>query len=296
MKSIQYLLLAILFFTLQNCKKDEKAEPISNGKTIQTEAKNLNISILLDLSDRISPEKYPNPGMEIYKRDLGYIESISNAFEKHLKGSRIRQMDDRMQIFFEPEPMNSAIDSLANKMKVAITKDNVSKESIAQIKPLYVQSSSKIYDLALQHKKFVGSDIWSFFKNKVKDYCIAPEHRNILIILTDGYMFHKDNQLKEGSMSTFLTPELIKSSGLNNSNYKEKIKSDGFGFIPASDNLQNLEVIVLGINPEKGRAYEEDIIKEYWGNWFKSMNVEKYQIKGADLPSNLDTIINKIIN
>ena len=32
---------------------------------------NLNISVLLDLSDRIDTIKYSNPSMEFYQRDLG---------------------------------------------------------------------------------------------------------------------------------------------------------------------------------------------------------------------------------
>ncbi|MBU8881567.1 hypothetical protein KSK37_00560 [Kaistella sp. DKR-2] len=296
MKNKYWVYLLILSFVFQNCNKAEEIEPASGtGETVPQPAKNLNISILLDLSDRISPVKYPTPSMEIYNRDLGYIASISAAFETHLRNSKIRQTNDNIQVFFEPEPMNSAINTLSQKMKLSFTKNNISKNAISEISPIYKSSSKNIYDLALNDKKFVGSDIWSFFKNKAADYCVLPKHRNILIILTDGYMYHVDNQIIDKNQTTYLTPEFIRKSKLNVSNYKDLIAENHFGFIPARENLQDLEVVVLGINAEKGRAFEEDIIIKYWSDWLEAMGVKKFYIKGADLPSNLDPVIKNII-
>jgi hypothetical protein len=77
---------------------------------------------------------------------------------------------------------------------------------------------------------------------------------------------------------------------------KSKLEENGLGFIKANNDLENLEVIVLGINPTKGNPFEEDVIKEYWENWFKEMKIKNYQIKSADLPSNLEPIILKAIS
>lgn len=297
MKNKYWIYYLILVFTLQNCEKSAQVEEqeVATATETTTASKNLNISILLDLSDRISPTKYPTPGMEIYNRDLGYISSISKAFETHLKSSKIRQMNDNIQVFFEPEPMNTEINTISQKMKLSFNKNNITKDAISQISPIYKNSSSNIYQLALNDKKFVGSDIWTFFKNKATDYCILPKHRNILVILTDGYMFHVDNKIKQENKTTYLTPEFIKGSKLNAPNYKDVIDQNKFGFIPATQNLHDLEVVVLGINPKKGEAFEEDIIVKYWEDWLKAMQVKKFYIKGADLPSNLDPVISKII-
>jgi hypothetical protein len=247
------------------------------------------------LSDRISPDKYPTPGMEIYKRDLGYIQSIANSFGSHLRNGKIVRTNDNMQVFFEPEPMNETIDALATGMKFSFDKNNISKDNISTITPVYVKSSSEIYKLALSDKKFVGSDIWTFFKNKAKDYCILPKHRNVLIILTDGYMYHQDNRIKEKNQTTYLTPELISAAKLNVSAYKELMAKGNFSFIPATENLQDLEVIVLGIHPQKGKNFEEDVIKQYWTNWLRAMGVKTFYLKSADLPGNLDPVIKKIL-
>lgn len=294
-KILQYIL--IIIFGLISCKKIEEVEKNVEIATVESTKvhNNLNISILLDLSDRISPEKYPNAGMEIFQRDLGYIKTVSSSFETHLKSSKIRKMNDFIQVFFEPEPMNKEINTISQKMKLSFDKNNITKAAISQITPTYVNYSSQIYDLALKDKTFVGSDIWTFFKNNAKDYCIIPNHRNILIILTDGYLYHKDNVIKESNRTTYLTPEFINASKLNVSNYKDLMIQNKFGFIPATDSLQDLEIIVIGINPIKGKPFEEDVIVKYWEDWFTAMNIKKFYIKGADLPSNLDPVIRKII-
>lgn len=108
-------------------------------------------------------------------------------------------------------------------------------------------------------------------------------------------MFHKDSKFTENGKTSYLTPELVKSLKLNTSDFKTKINDKGLGFIKANDNLDNLEIVVLGINPEKGNPFEGDVIKMYWENWLKEMNVNQYQVKDADLPTNLDPIIQKII-
>jgi hypothetical protein len=102
-------------------------------------------------------------------------------------------------------------------------------------------------------------------------------------------MFSQDKK------TSYLTSKLIKSNNLTTSDFKKTFEKNNFGFVKANDNLSNLEVIVLGINPEEGNPFEEAVIKEYWENWLKEMKIKKYQIKSADLPSNLEPIIIKAI-
>lgn len=295
---ISLLALAIITIILAGCANETKKEntqknPVAHEATNKKE--NLNISILLDLSDRIDPIKNANPSMEFYTRDLGYIESISKGFEKHLRSKPIRNDDDQIQIYFEPEPLNSEINDLAKKLKLSFTKDNTTKEGILKISSQYHSASNEIYNLAIKDKRYIGSDIWGFFKNKVGDYCIKPNHRNILFILTDGYMFHQDSKFREGNRSSYLTPELVKSLKLITSNYRDLMQENDYAFIKANDNLDHLEVVVLGINPAKGNPFESDVINEYWNIWLKEMKVKNAIIKPADLPANLDQVIQKII-
>lgn len=282
----------ILF--IQSCKKKE--EETRPEKTTEDVSNNLNISILLDLSDRISPTKFPNQTMEYYLRDVGYINSVAEAFKKHLSTKRVMQADDKIQLFFDPAPFNPEINKISNDLKMEITRDNISKEELNKIKEKYTSESLAIYKLAIKDNNYVGSDTWKFFKNKINDYCIEDNYRNILVVLTDGYIYFKDTKIQEGNMTTYLTPEVIRANGLNKSNWSETMINQKNAFIPANTDLSNLEILVLGINPNTKNAYEEDVIKAYWTNWFDKMKVKRYEIHSSELPSNMDKVIEKFIN
>ena len=284
-------LLLILFFSCKEKPKNEEKEVVTKNPI----AENYNISILLDLSDRISLKKNPNATMEYYQRDLGYIKSVSEAFTEHLKSKRIRQIDDKMQLFFNPEPQDPEINSISEKLKISIDKNNASKELLNSLNSNYASQTSKIYESAIKDDNFIGSDIWNFFDTKVKDQCVEDKYRNILIVLTDGYMFHENTVVTEGQRTSYITPELIRKNGLNTQNWKKKIDEQDFGFIKIEGDLSNLEVLVLGINPDKKNPYEEKVIKSYWSKWFAEMNIKHFEIKNADLPSNMEKIIQDFI-
>jgi len=291
-----------LTFNACSCGSDEPPAKVAATSSVNEKGskvtENLNVSILLDLSDRIDPVKNANSSMEFYQRDLGYIESITKAFEAHLKSKQIIKINDQIQVYFEPEPPDPEINQLAKELRLSFTKTDVSKEAIERISAHFTSISEKIYQLAISEKEYLGADIWGFFKSKVKDYCIKPDHRNILFILTDGYMFHEDSKFLEGNKSSYLTPQLVKAFKLHTSNYDELIKAGGYGFVKANEGLDGLEVVVLGVNPAKGSPFEGDVINEYWLGWLQDMNVKEPFTKPipADLPSNLDQVIQKYLN
>ncbi|WP_205943056.1 hypothetical protein [Pedobacter frigidisoli] len=74
------------------------------------------------------------------------------------------------------------------------------------------------------------------------------------------------------------------------------MKKNNLGFIAFPYNLKDLEVIVLGINPSKKNPYEGDVIKQYWTDWFRAMKVKKFYIKSADLPADLEPVLQGIIS
>ncbi|TPG42058.1 hypothetical protein [Flavobacterium pectinovorum] len=293
-KTLKIIVLFLLLVFTFSCKKDsdeEKDEIVTKIPTVE----NYNISILIDLSDRISLAKNPNPTMEYYQRDLGYIKSVSEAFTQHLRSKRIRQIDDRMQLFFNPEPQDSEINLISKNLKINIDKNNASKEILNSINANYASQTSKIYDSAIKDNNYIGSDIWSFFDDKVKDQCIEKGYRNILVILTDGYMYYDGKIIKEGNRTTYITPKLLKANGLNNKDWEKKLQDHDFGFIKAGSDLSNLEVLVLGINASRNNPYEEKVIKAYWNKWFAEMKIKHFEAKNADLPSNMDKIIKDFI-
>ncbi len=300
MKKIYSIILTIsTLFIILSCA-DERKEKQKEADPKQEVNKhgnsdNLNISFLLDLSDRIDPKKYPNESMQYYLRDVAYIKSVSEAFDTHLRTKKVRQMNDKMQVYFDPEPQNQNINAISNDLRYSVTRENASLDLLDKIKNTYASEPLKIYELAIKDDNYVGSDTWKFFKTKVKDFCIEENYRNILIILTDGYIYHKDTKMKEGNLSSYLTPQDTRGYSLNDKNWRNKIDEKEIGFIPATEELENLEILVLGINPDPKNPYEEEVIRKYWSDWFDKMEVGRYDIKTAGLPSNMDKIIKDFI-
>lgn len=261
------------------------------AKETKAQTQNLNISFLLDLSDRIAPKKNP----DFFQRDLGYIKAIETAFVNHVKGKKIMLLNDQMQVFFDPIPKIPNIDQLSQQLKVSFN-PKTNKKDILSVDNIYTQTSSKIYLHTIKDNHYVGSDIWKFFKNNVQNYCIKDKQRNILVILTDGYMYHQNSKFLDKGKSAYITPAFIQSKKLTSSDYRAIMKKNKLGFISFPYNLKDLEIIVLGINPSKQNPYEEDVIKQYWADWFTAMNVKKFHLITTDLSANLAPVLQKIIS
>lgn len=294
MKSYIYSISVLLFLFLSCGNEIKEQSSKENPPTSKLKNNNLNVSILLDLSDRIDPNKYPNPSMEFYQRDAQYINSISKAFTTHLKSKKLVLLNDQIGIYFSPEPSNPEINKISDVLKVSFDK-NSPKDLLAQTEDKYQNLPIGIYEYAIKDGNYIGSDIWRFFKDKVNDFCIKENHRNILIILTDGYMYHKNSEIKEEGKTSYITPQLIRQLELNKSDWKNKIEKSNYGFIPIGRDLNNLEVLVIGINPDGKNPFEGDVIETYWKNWLNEMNIQKYKILKTDLPSNLDKPISEFI-
>lgn len=302
MKKLIKISLLLLLIISYSCRYNNKNEDIKNEKKLNALVKkmssnrpNLNVSILLDLSDRIDPKKYPNKTMEYYMRDLGYIESITKSFETYIRNKKSRQINDNIQLFLDPEPTDKDLNTKIKELQLSFTRINASKELITKTSKNYYDTSRSIYESAIRDNNFIGSDIWRFFKNRVKDYCVKNEYRNILIVLTDGYLYHKNSKRKEGNRTTYIRPQDIREYKFNTKKWKTKFKKDDYGFISANQDLSNLEVLVLGINPSENNPYEEDVLLEYWKEWFESMKINKYELQMSDLPSNMNRIIENFL-
>ncbi|QYJ68262.1 hypothetical protein [Flavobacterium litorale] len=300
MKFTLFKIFVILIISVSpSCKSNDETnyniqETTEEQEKVKSDEK-LNISFLLDLSDRIDPEKHPNESMEYYLRDVAYIKSVAKAFTIHLKSKKVKNMNDRMQLYFDPIPKSKNINKLSNDLKFHVNQKNVTLKLLDKIDTFYSKKPLEIYKAAIKDNDYVGSDTWRFFKTNIKDYCIRENHRNILVILTDGYIFHENSKITQGNKTTFLTPKLIKHLKLNDENWRTKIEKENYGFITATDSLTNLEILVLGINPNNINPYEEDVIRYYWENWFKSMKVKKYKVETTALPSNTNQVIKEFI-
>ncbi|MFT4733405.1 MAG: hypothetical protein ACI9K1_000357 [Arcticibacterium sp.] len=292
MKNFKFIILALAL----GCNTSESTE--KEVENVHNVEKNLNISLLLDLSDRIDTTIHSNKTMEFYKRDIGYIKSVADVFSKHVRTKRAFFINDNIRVFIDPEPQSTEVNRRLESMKSEFTSKSPNIASrIKNLSNIYEQQTTALYTQTLEDNDYVGSDIWNFFKRKAKDFCVVEDHTNILVILTDGYMYHEDSKYLESNRSSYLTSSTISSLGLNSSGFKKDIEEKDMGFIATRSDLADLQILVIGINPNKksGNPYEGDIIQEYWSKWFQEMGVQRYKIVGAELPTNTENLITDFI-
>lgn len=117
MKKIIMIIAVALFFTslLTSCDPQ-----IRDSKT---EA--LNISIYLDLSDRLTRDLEPN---QTY-RDTAIINYIAEYFRSQTLGPEILKSENKMKIFFYPTPKSSEISILAQGLSVDVGEKKVLKSA-----------------------------------------------------------------------------------------------------------------------------------------------------------------------
>lgn len=306
----KYLILILVSIILISCQ-DEKdkgdvseviAEPTASTSSTcppylaKQKENNLNISVLLDLSDRIEMPK-------TISKDVAYLSSLAKVFLQHINTKKSILLEDRIQLFFNPEPTSDEINEIAENLNIHFNKDS-SVELIKDTKYLYSTEPMRLYELAKtdangQKQNYPGSDIWRFFKDNVQDYSIDDCHRNILVILTDGYMYYENTQMKKGNRTSYLTPNSLAKLNLKSSKWKKRMEENDLGFIPAAKNLNDLEVLVIGVSSlNDDNPYAQDIITEYWSKWFEEMGIssENYKIKNAVIASNMEKVISDFIN
>jgi len=298
-KLITILGITFLVLTLLQCKKEESTTATPKGKSkVTTNEQQLNITILLDLSDRIEPAKYP-ASPEHYQRDEEIVKNFVDIFKNDMNKKGGYKAKGKMKIIFSPQPQDADINKIASELNIDLSgmQPAEKKHIFNDLDNKFSGNLKKIYDLTLSQKNYVGSDIWRFFKNDVKDYAVTEDsnYRNILVIITDGYLYHKDSKIQDKNRTSYLTPESIAQNGLRNNNWKQKFQQDDYGFITTIKDLQNLEVLVLEVNPEKNYLNDEDVIKAYLSKWFEEMGIKKYEIYNSDLPVNTKTRIEKFL-
>ena len=138
---------------------------------------------------------------------------------------------------------------------------------------------SQIYETTLAQKNWIGSDIWGFFKKQVDTYCIKEEARNIIVILTDGYIFDTNNKQIDGDNYSYILPQTLQNP-----------KS---GLIVSRQGLKNLEVLMLEVNPYDPK--HQDQMESIITNWFQGMEIQNSYVGMTDQPSNTKLIIDKFM-
>ena len=284
-------IIAIIAFASCGGSGSKKAESTGEiaGSGVSQSDKPLNISIYLDLSDRLKRDLTPSQK----ERDLAIVGHIADYFRAQTVGPKILQSKNNIKVFFYPAPNSSDIATLAEDLCIDITKfngverrvvlDGDANQGKPSLKERFKKNLSAIYDKTLEANQFPGCDIWDFFSNKnVDTQCIRKGFRNILIILTDGYLFDEKHKVQDGNAFSYVTPATLK-----NPNTSLIVKRTG---------LENLEVRILEVNPTD--INHRDQLKTVLEDWLKGMGVkeENITVSQTDLPSNTQTIVDSFLN
>lgn len=274
------LIIAILFLIW---KIIEDSGNIVESNETETEKvdKPLNISIFLDLSDRITRDITPSQ----MSRDTAIVANIVDFYKSHTLGPQILQAKNSLKVFFYPIPDIPEVAKLADELKVEM--DNMPKtvarrERLESMKQQFLSNLNTIYSKTLEAKKYPGCDIWDFFSSKkVDEYCIQEGSRNILIVVTDGYLFDERHKIQEGNAYSYVTAATLK-----NPNSSLIVKRDGLG---------DLEVMMLEVNPLD--INHRDHLIAVLNEWLTGMGIKKENIKISEtsLPTNTKTIINNFL-
>lgn len=306
-RMISYSLLILFviskFILLTACSSNDEqtqAETVSNStnKTF----KNFNITILLDLSDRISNRKNP----EQYKKDIVFINNVLDVFKLYLTNKGVVQSEDRIKVIFYPYSNNEIYQLIADSLNIDFAEYDFKnrKQLFEEIIPLYNRQLNKLYSIASNAKSYSGSDLFNYFKHRVEDDCIIvdPNFINLLIILTDGYIYDANSRYQEYNRFSYLIPEADHIKVFRKINNWEKVfESQDYGLINLNNDLSNLYLILGEFNPIKNSPQDFDILKKYWSEWLENQKVQKdnYKILKTDLNilnrDNIRTFFRKVV-
>lgn len=258
-----------------------------NDKDEQTDTKTpVNISVFLDLSDRL--DSTCNGGFPVSQmtRDTAIVNALVDYFVATCVEHKITENKNHFQILFHPTPKTSDIASLAANLNIDMSKISTpadKKKRLISMKDDFSRSLSQIYEQTLRDRVWIGSDIWGFFCNKnakVDNLCLRKGYRNIMVILTDGYIYHEDNVQQDGNSYSYVLSNLIDNV-------------PDLSLMAPRKGLDSLEVMMLEINP--GKPVMQSKLISVLEAWLKDMGVKRYVVSETGMPSDTRTIIDNFL-
>lgn len=284
------LLLLALLLLLPACGTD-KGKPGNRELTAAvTEPKpdNLNITLLLDLSDRISAAK--NPGQAA--RDTSAIMEVVKTLKKYVASKGTFYSKDRIKVVFYPNSYNNTIQNIAAALNIDFGElsPEQKRKRYESIDSLYAVNLASLYDIASNAQTFNGSDLFNYFKHRAEEDCISndPAFINLLVIISDGYMYYKNSLYSTGNRFSYIAPEASHVKMFRKDYYWQNSFDEGdYGFINAGCDLKKLKILALEFAPWGNNVIDFDIMTRYWGKWFGEMNIKpgNFKILKTDMPA-----------
>lgn len=273
-KKILSILTILVLITASCSKKEKNSTP---------DPPSLNISIFLDLSDRLVRDLTP---CQMY-RDTAIVNFLTDYFKQKTLGPSILRSQNKIKVFCYPSPKDTEISTLMSGLSIDIgEKQGIEKrKALDEMKGVFQQNLAQIYNETIGEQNWVGCDIWDFFQSKkVDNLCVKKNSRNIVVILTDGYIFHKNNKIKNGNAYSYILPQTLSVTGSSLiDNRSCELKGKG------------IEVLFLEVNPY--HPQHRNKMMKILEDWFESMGVEKFALAETDADlTNTQTLIKNFLD
>ncbi len=291
MRYLIFLLLATCYGCGSPAKPGETATAGSSKQPGSAKSKNnrqLNLTVLLDLSDRIDPRQNPATPSHL-QRDTALVNCLVRYFLAEMQSKGTNMSKGKMRVIFYPPPKDADLLTVVSRLNIDLSKmENKSKKEVYDnMRGIFADNIASVYEATIKAGKWPGSDIWRFFKNDVKDYAVDKDadYRNVLVIFTDGYIYHNDSKDKRNNRYAYLTGDLLQKYKLrNNNSWQQEMDRLDFGLIASRNDLDRLEVLVLEVSPSAAHRNDEDLIRHVLKKWFTEMGVKRAEVFNTDIP------------
>ena len=294
--------------------------------------KNLNILISPDLSNRIT-KRYPKP-----LSDEVIISSLLDSYYPNIyksMGRTIGQKDRLSILLTNPKLVNNYnikmeqleidLSEMSDNERIVYLTDSTNAENTYHNDIKEFESEVKnVYKKATENS--VGADIRNLLEsqtNKSNVYedadtikafgkTVVTINRNILILLTDGYMESgAKSKLSSGNKYYYLTQEVV--NDFRKAFYKSGesdiytfFAKNNYGIVPIKNSaLKNLEVLAIefydrSLSKESGssRVIPDDfeIMKLFWTDWMLKSGVKRFEVhENFSSISQSESVINSFI-
>ena len=260
---------------------------ISHGQVPQYK----NIIVLLDLSNRIKPDKNPNQA----NKDQQIIEGILESFENRQRRFLFQRSKDKLSIVVANQKdsqvnVHQFDDDLSIDMEQPDDARRMNKPVFDKERKAFEKALQKLYSDAIKSRT-TGADIWSYFRDNLNSNInSASEYQNYVIILTDGYMDLDKDLAKKRPSGTYMSYGEIHKLR-NQDNWQSIFENQNMVLKPHAIDYGNLNALVLEVVPKDPvvNINELPIIKKFWGTWLEEMDID-YQIYTSN--DNVNATIN----
>lgn len=240
-------------------------------------AQSLNISVILDLSKRITVEGQ-------IERDIKIIEHLLDEFEKRQreKYTFVKSMDS-FQLLIAPQVRGGSNDLSSPSFSIIM---NDGKSPLSMSAPVFRTKKSQLlkdvedlYAKALELEKIEGTsgaDIWTVVKSDITQ--IQTEELDYIYVLSDGYFDFDNDILEFKPAGTYISHSELRKLR-NNRDWEKMIDSEKYKLIPL--NLEEVDrFTVLELSPySTSEVYNEsDIQKWIWSKWLNESGIEDVQL------------------